>query len=93
MVGSSGIRPRRDHDQCRSLRRLFENLQEDSRVGPAHCIRTIENENAAAALRAEVRSLLNGAQLTYSNHRPGHRSQAAHRIRDDGPDIRIRLQN
>src|SRR6267154_2519546 len=48
---------------------------------------------STAAHRLEVGGTLNGAQLADTQHGARHRALQADRIRDEGPDVRVRLQN
>ena len=88
-----GIRPRSDKDQRGRVGRLFQDLEEYVGIVPAHGIGAIEDEDAAAALRAERRGPLDGAQLADADHRTSYRRSQANGIWNDGPDVGIRLQN
>src|SRR5258708_17085187 len=72
---------------------MLENFNEYIGEIPAHSVRAIEDENAAATYGLKVGGTLNGAQLADTQHGAGHRALQANGIGDDGPDVRVRLQN
>ena len=54
----------RQQNQRRAFRRLFQNFQEQVGVVPAHGVRVVQDKNAPAPLRFEIRGTLHGAQLS-----------------------------
>ena len=84
---------RREQNQSRGFGRLFENLEEEVGVRPTHRIGAVEDEDTAAALRLEIGSALDGAQLPDANHGPRHRSAQAYRIGNDHPNVRMRFED
>ena len=84
---------RSEQNQRRAVRWFFQDFQEQVGVVPAHGVRVVQNEDAPAALRLEVRSALHRAQLTHTNHRARDGREAAHRIGDEQPHVRMRFDD
>jgi hypothetical protein len=60
---------------------------------PAHRFRAVDQEHPAAALRLEIGGVLHGAQLPHVQHGTCDGVFQAHRVGNDCPHVRIRLQN
>src|SRR5882762_6173993 len=87
------IRRGRGKDERRRAGRLFEDFQEDVGDIPAHGLRAIEDENAAAPHRLEIGGALDGAQLAYAQHGARYRTLETYRVGNERPDIRVGLQD
>src|ERR1700719_1234603 len=56
------IRPRREQDERCAFGRLLEDFKKDVRIGPAHRIGAIKDENAPPTLGLEIRCSPYGAE-------------------------------
>ncbi len=72
---------------------LLEYLEQQVGIGPAHGVGAIEDEDAAAALRLEIRRALHGTQLPHAQQGPRDRRAQAHWIGNHQPHVGMRLQD
>ena len=87
------IRRGRGENERGRAGRFLENLKENVGDVPAHRFRSIEDEDAATAQGLKVGGALDGAQLAHTQHRPRDGAFQANRIRDERPNVWVRLQN
>ena len=91
--GQEDVRGRSGEDQGRGAGGFLQDFQKDVGDVPAHGLRAIENEDAAAAHGLEVGGALHCAKLADAEHRAGYGRFQAYRIRDERPDVGVRLQD
>ena len=91
--GQQRVGRRRGQDERGGAGRLFENFQEDVGDVPAHGLRAIQDEDAAAAHGLEVGGALHGAKLADAQHGARDGAFQADGIGHQRPDVRMRLQD
>ena len=90
--GEQKIGIRSEQNQRGRFGRLFQDLEEDVGVIPAHCVRAVDNKNALFREGFEIRSALHRPQLADVQDGSSHRVFQPYRIGNNGPDVRVRFQ-
>src|SRR5260370_75404 len=87
------IRRGRGKDQRRRAGWLLEDFQKNVGDIPAHGLRAIEDEDAAAAHGLKVGGTLDGAQLAHPQHGARDGALQADRVGHERPHVRVRLED